>query len=46
MPGLDDQTAALIRQRKKFEHTPIIFLPPPVPLTPRRMLPEGIAWER
>ena len=27
MPGLDGfQTAALIRQRKKFEHTPIIFL--------------------
>src|SRR2546428_10812193 len=27
MPGLDGfETAALIRQRKKFEHTPIIFL--------------------
>src|SRR5207247_8411302 len=27
MPGMDGfQTAALIRQRKKFEHTPIIFL--------------------
>src|SRR6266576_3747098 len=27
MPGMDGfETAALIRQRKKFEHTPIIFL--------------------
>ena len=36
MPAMDGfQTAALIRQRKRSEHTPIIFITPPAPSSAR-----------
>src|SRR5881396_1312442 len=47
MPGLDGfETAALIRQRRKFEHTPIIFLTATSTGDTEAHASRGIAWER